>query len=90
MAMRPCDRCLENRWKFRLDETCDPKIVIATCLNCENEVSFAAKRKRPDWALQPHQLKARRQAQERSKPKTITGDGFHDDPNFVDDGVPPW
>lgn len=42
MAMQPCNKCLENNWKFIYEEG----LVTATCQNCGNEITFPVKRKR--------------------------------------------
>lgn len=36
MPMRPCEKCLENNWKFEKIET----IVRATCQMCGHEVEW--------------------------------------------------
>jgi hypothetical protein len=42
--MRPCDRCLENNWSYQFDDA--TRVVTATCKFCDNEVSFAAKKRK--------------------------------------------
>lgn len=74
MAMRPCDRCLENRWTFAVAEG----VVTATCQSCAHEVQFAARRK-PQRPIDPKKL----------LPVAVPSNAVVD-PNFVDDGRPPW
>lgn len=38
--MRPCDKCLENNWKF---EQLEDNFVRATCQMCSHEVEWQAK-----------------------------------------------
>lgn len=40
MAMMPCERCMENRWRFLFNEG----VVTATCQHCEREVSFTSQK----------------------------------------------
>ncbi len=39
--MLACTKCLENNWKTKYDNG----FIIATCQNCENEISFPTKGK---------------------------------------------
>lgn len=41
MPMRPCQKCLDNNWSFKLIEGW----VRATCKNCNYEVEFPARAK---------------------------------------------
>jgi hypothetical protein len=74
MAMRPCDRCLENRWKYAVEEG----VVTATCQSCAHEVQFPARRK-PQRPIRPEKL----------LPVAVPSNAVVD-PDFVDDGLPPW
>lgn len=40
MAMRPCEKCSANVWEFEKDDG----LVVATCQNCWNEVSWMPKK----------------------------------------------
>lgn len=40
MPMNPCRNCLENNWSFYTE---GDGVIIATCKNCEAEVSFLKK-----------------------------------------------
>lgn len=44
MPMRPCDKCLENRWEFKTIREEDEKFTRATCILCGNEVDFNFKK----------------------------------------------
>ena len=39
--MRPCNKCLENRWSFQHNEGW----IVATCDMCGNEVEFEKREK---------------------------------------------
>ena len=41
MAMRPCEKCLDNRWTYELP---DKATVRATCQGYGTEVEFLTKR----------------------------------------------
>lgn len=41
--MLPCDKCLENRWSFKVENDW----VTATCTLCENIVEFPARKEKP-------------------------------------------
>lgn len=78
MAMRACNRCLENRWAYEVTEG----IVTATCQSCAHEVQFAAKKKRrrqrPEYE------------QRQSESVSVPNPNLKIDPNWVDDGKVPW
>ena len=82
MPMRPCGQGLENNWGFRAG---DGDLVIATCKNCEREVSFMSRKAR-------HRSNSRfsRHREKLAKPVTVVGENFQESPGFVDDGLPPW
>lgn len=44
MAMRPCEKCLENNWKFQNIEN----LVKATCQMCGHEVEWEPQHKTID------------------------------------------
>ena len=54
MAMRPCDKCLDNRWTYELP---DQFTVRATCQNCGAEVEFLTKRGKRAAGLWPKRPK---------------------------------
>ena len=58
--MKPCDRCLENNWKFTFIEG----VITATCQNCAHEVSWQKKTS----PLTPEQL---RQREKRMQPVSL-------------------
>jgi hypothetical protein len=43
-GMLPCTKCLERNWRFSFDDK--TRMVTAVCINCEAEVSFAAKQRK--------------------------------------------
>lgn len=50
MAMRPCNKCFESRWKYELP---DPSTVRATCQLCGYEVEFPTKKAKSSKAYAP-------------------------------------
>ena len=50
-GMKPCDKCLENSWKYTFIEG----VITATCQHCSHEVSWQ-KKKAP---LTPEKIRAR-------------------------------
>ena len=52
--MLPCSKCLELNWRFSFDDK--TRMVTAVCINCETEVSFAAKQ-RHKLHVDPDRLK---------------------------------
>lgn len=51
--MRPCERCLENSWKYKVVEG----YVIATCLLCGYEMDFPTKKLRKKLEYSQQRLK---------------------------------
>jgi hypothetical protein len=57
MAMRPCEKCLDNRWTYLLNET--DYSVTATCKNCRHAAKFLTKKgkaKKDGFAPKPCRL----------------------------------
>ena len=68
MAMRHCDKCLENNWKFEVVE----EIVRATCVLCGNEVEFATRERDDVWKTgKCRKCKTTLQFKAVKKPKTF-------------------
>jgi len=83
MAMRPCEKCLDNRWTYELP---DKATVRATCQGCGTEVEFLTKRGKRENGLnkwgKPHKLRMAELGDD-MPPKNIDIPG--DNPNEV-----PW
>lgn len=77
--MRPCERCLENKWTYVYVDGW----VTATCEHCGHEVMW-------DTMIRKKRVSGGRRITVNKRSETVVGAHFKENPGFTDDGKPPW